>query len=298
LWGEIFDGNLSVVAETKKTAGLDAVFDYPLHYALIDVVCKNQPAALIAAALDRTRGSAANEWITFVDNHDTSRVTAACEGDHQRVDLALELLFSLRGRPMLTWGTEWGFDGAKEPENRADMRWTEPWPMDRMALLRRIISRRRDDPVLRDGDWRTVGLGLDWFVIERRLGADRRWIVYNSGEQRELNGITFDANTVSVLRDPPRVAKSPRKGVLHVSMSSVAADPSDEYRLVGDAAELGAWKPEHGVVLPAKIRVSDEAYVFKLVQRQPDGTFVWEPGPNRWILGASGPAKMEWGKVP
>lgn len=296
LWGEVFDGNVARVQAAKSAAKLDVVFDYPLHYALIDVVCKGQPASAIAAALDRTRGSDPESWITFADNHDTPRVTGVCGGNAQRVDLILELLFTLRGRPLITWGTEWGFDGLKEPENRADMRWDDAWPMNRMAGLRMWNARRKEDEVLRRGDWRTVGLGPDWFVIERTLGKDRRWVVYNGGPQREIAGITFDEASVSVLR-PPRQAVSALRvtaGKVAISADVPGLKPGEKVLIVGDAPEFGQWNDANAPELPATVRVGDSAYVYKLAIRHVDGSVTWETGENRWLLGAQPRLELAW----
>lgn len=296
LWGEVFDGNVAQVQATQAAAKLDVVFDYPLHYALIDVVCKGQPAAAIAAALDRTRGSDPESWITFADNHDTARVTGQCGGSSQRVDLILELLFTLRGRPMITWGTEWGFDGLNEPENRADMRWDSAWPMDRMAGMRLWNTRRKEDEVLRRGEWRTVGLGADWFVVERTLANDLRWVVYNGGEQREIAGITFDKASVSVLT-PPREAVSAlrvKSGRIVIAADTSVLKSGEQMLIVGDAPEFGGWNADRALVLPATTKLDDAAYVYKLAIRHANGTVTWETGENRWLLGAQPRLQVAW----
>ena len=300
LWGEVFDGNVGHVQATKQAAKLDAVFDYPLHYALLDVVCRDQPAAAIAAALDRTRGSDPESWITFADNHDTPRVTGSCAGNTHKVDLILELLFALRGRPMITWGTEWGFNGLTEPGNRADMRWDSAWPMDRLAGLRTWAAQRKADEVLRRGDWKTVGLGHDWFVIERRHGTASRWVVYNGGAGREIAGISFDAASVNVLTPPPgaRIGRPVMAGTASISADVPGIGAEDVVLLVGDAPELGSWDATNALNLPARVVLKDEAYSYKLAVRHADGSVTWEPGPNRWMLGAPRRLNLRWGEQP
>ncbi len=306
LWGEVFDGNVATVLATREAAGLDAVFDFPLHYALADVVCDDAPAVAIPAILDRTAHLPPDTFITFLDNHDTARITTRCHDDAHRVDLALELLFALRGRPMITWGTEWGAQGAGEPDNRADMRWApaegaeqDAW-MARLALLRTRAAERKASPALRAGQSRTLALGRSWFVVERRSGEDVRWVVYNGGDSElEFAGTTFDARSVRVLdprADAPAL-RAPRvtAGVVLITATGAPAlAPGDRLRLVGGAPLVGDWDPARGLDLPARVRLEPIAYQWKLAVVRADGRVEWAPGGNQAQLGGSGHLRVRW----
>ena len=307
LWGEVFDGNVAAVLATREAAGLDAVFDFPLHYALADVVCDGAPAAAIPAILDRTAGLPPEAFITFLDNHDTPRITTRCHDDTARVDLALELLFALRGRPMITWGTEWGARGAGEPENRADMRWSPVDDADaaafasRTTLLRTAAESRKASPALRDGTSRTIGLGRDWFVIERRAEEDVRWVVYNGGSEAiSFAGLSFAPRSVTVI--DPRAAATRARAIPPLqagpaTLSAVGAPPlgpGDRLRLVGGDPLVGDWDPARGLDLPARVSLAPVAYQWKLVVLRADGRVEWAPGPNQSTLGGRGRLSVRW----
>ena len=305
LWGEVFDGNVRTVANSRRDAGLDVVFDFPLHYALRDVVCDGGVAAAIPAVLDRTRQDPDSAWITFLDNHDTPRITTACHAAGRRVDTALDLLFALRGRPMITWGTEWGARGGGEPDNRADMKWTWSSPAEQVGHLQRVsrltaLARaRRESAALREGTSRTLALGADWFIIERESGADRRWVVYN-GKASPLTGAwpepvppgsarVFDANALGLRAKPV-----PSGWTLLRATGLPPLRPGEEVRLVGGCEVLGDWRPEAGVVVPGRVRLDDTAKTFKLVIVSADGGVTWSPGANQWKLGGGGTLTVSW----
>ncbi len=287
VWGEVFDGNVSNVVARQREAALDAVFDYPLYYALRDVVCGSAPVAQLAAVLDRGKALPGEAWITFVDNHDTPRVASAC-GAGWEPEAAIELIFALRGRPMITWGTEFLLAGADEPDNRADMRWAfDGQATDRVAWLRSLAERRRGSRALSRGSTRVVALGDDFAAWERQEGQERRWVVYNEGDGPvTVAGVTFDGRAVSVF-DPGNIESPRLRAGWHRFASDVHLAPGDRLRVVGDAPELGAWDPARGIDVPGRVKLAAEAYTYKLVTLHADGRPpTWEGGANRWVVGA------------
>ncbi len=304
LWGEVFDGNVATVLAAREAAGLDAVFDFPLHYALADVVCDDAPAVAIPALLDRTAHLPPDTFLTFLDNHDTPRITTRCHDDAHRVDLALELLLALRGRPMITWGTEWGVRGAGEPENRADMRWAPGAGPEheayraRTALIRSRAGARAASSALRAGDSRTLAVGEHWFVIERRAEDDVRWIVYNGGDSElRYAGTTWAARSVHVVepRGAGLRAATPRSGP--ALLTAIGAPPlaaGDRLRLVGGSPLVGDWDAARGLDLPARVVLDPVAYTWKLVIVRADGSVEWAPGANQAQLGGRGRVSVRW----
>ena len=71
LLGELLDGDPSVVARTWKDGGFDALFDFPLAFAIADVFCRGQSPARLAAVLTNDRRYPdASKLVTLLDNHD------------------------------------------------------------------------------------------------------------------------------------------------------------------------------------------------------------------------------------
>ncbi len=291
-WGEIFDGNVATVLDTREKAGLDAVFDYPLYYALKDTACGDAPLAQLAAALDRSDHVPGHTWLTFVDNHDTPRILSACNGDAWGAEAAIALLFALRGRPVITWGTEYLPLGAEEPDNRADMRW-DSLGVDRLAWLASLARQRRESPSLSHGDSRVIALGEHHVAWERTHGGERRWVLYNEGaESIDIAGVHFDPRTVTVY-DPGTLPAPRVHGGTVRFKSSKKLPPGDRLVVVGDAPELGSWDPAHGVPVPGKVTLEDEVYLYKTVVLHADGRPpTWSEGGNRWIVGGGGVLRL------
>ena len=133
MFGEVFDGSESLCGSFTGTMGggpfkLDSVLDYPLYFTVNSVFAtasgntqqiENHYNA-IAANYD------SNAWyrlVTFLDNHDNPRFLSAgnANDNTNRLEVALEFLYTSRGIPCLYYGTEQAFDGGADPYNREDM---------------------------------------------------------------------------------------------------------------------------------------------------------------------------------
>src|SRR5205823_3172475 len=144
LLGEQLEGDPADIARVQRGGHFDAMFDFPLHFALIDVFCKGQAPTRLGAVLSNDRLYAHPEsLVTLVDNHDLPRLLSSCGGDVDKARQALEFQLTARGTPALTYGTEAGLMGAKEPLNRGDMRFEEG-PL--AETIRRALAWRREHP--------------------------------------------------------------------------------------------------------------------------------------------------------
>lgn len=166
LLGEYLDGDPWKLAAVQKKGGFDLLFDFPTYFSLVDTFCKDQPASHLAAVLaqDRAYGQG-TRLATLVDNHDLPRLSSACQGEPDRVGKALAVWLGLRGAPTLTYGTEVGLVGSKEPENRADMRFTRNGPV--YSELARLFKLRREHPSLREGATQVLAADKELFAFAR-----------------------------------------------------------------------------------------------------------------------------------
>lgn len=339
LWllGEAFEGDPAKLAKIAQGGGFSAVFDFPLHYAMVDVFCEDRAPGRLAATLSQDRAYGAllqqspNALVTFLDNHDTARVLSACGGEEARVRQALFFQFTARGTPSLTWGTEVGLAGAGEPENRADMRF-EP-EAGLTGLVRWLIQLRRQHPALTEGVTLHLALDNELYVSARVASREAALLVQNRGaaeaalplpdELRALGlplsgyGIGADGQTFALPSplDPDEPVTVPARGALVVFFKpategafdllatrawtplpravelTVKRPLAEGERLlwVGAGAELGDWDPARGVPFDADGRARLTAPVGtvlagKLVLRRADGSYAWEPGPDRYLL--------------
>lgn len=244
-------------------AGFDALFDFPVAFALGDVFCKGRHLGQLASVLSLDRHYAHPEkLVTLLDNHDLPRISSVCGDDHSKVARALAGMFLVRGVPSLLWGTEVGLTGAKEPANRADMRFEAAHPLaQRIAAM--MALRRRHEAL---GLGRTRLLHLkDGLVLLRATDTDAVIVAIDvpasalKGLALSLGPVEFDDGGILVagvkdlglakqLVDEGSFER-PSEARMNWQVRLRAAPGMTDVRLVGSGPELGDWKPEQGVTL-------------------------------------------------
>jgi glycosidase len=101
--------------------GLDTPFDFPVYFAIRDVLAHDKPMTNLAAILRQDSLYPHPERLVhFFGNHDTSRFLTEAKGSLPRLKEALGLLATLRGTPELYSGDEIAMPGGDDPDNRHD----------------------------------------------------------------------------------------------------------------------------------------------------------------------------------
>lgn len=115
-----------------RPSGLDATTDFTLWRALHEAL---SPSEAEEYSWDKGAGALyyrlvadliyarPNSQITFIDNHDDGRFLGQVAGNYEKLKSALTLLYTLRGIPVLYYGTEVGLQGH---EDHGAIR--EDWP--------------------------------------------------------------------------------------------------------------------------------------------------------------------------
>lgn len=280
VYGEIFEGNPIRLAEQAGLYGLDHSFDFPLHYALVDVVCRGGDARQIATVLsaDASYGKA-HTHLTFLDNHDLPRVLTECGGDQSKVANAMALMLGLRGTPVVTWGTEAGLQGQTETEARADMDFSAKAPVAK--VIRDGLALRRRHPALATAPTVIGAATQDTLVLIRPSPKGRlitRW-------SRE-GGLSIDPNPGPDLRVPSTPAMLP------LSVPDVPLSSGQTLWLSGSSRALGGWDPAQalGPLTPGDViklpLAWGEAMATKLLIKSAQGSISWAAGDNQFhVLG-------------
>lgn len=329
LLGELLDGDPAKLARTQREGRFGRMFDFPLYFALIDVFCRDAPVSRLATALyaDRLYDDP-HSLVTLLDNHDLPRVMSDCGGEIDRVKQALTFQLTARGTPSLTWGTEVGLEGAKEPENRGDMRFVDH-PLK--EHIRDQLALRRRHPSLRQGATKILALDRELLAYARIADRDATIIAVNRSSSgrtieipdalrvgarvRDVDGAEIVDGPVSL---PPRSVRvlvlDRADGFAQLARQAdvqwrhgarrreiVLAGPADAQATllaVGSGDELGAWDPANGIVLAGETRLQlpvGGVFELKLVRRRPDGGFDWAPDENRllFVEEGDGPLRVE-----
>ena len=290
--GEDFTGSPTALQQTLTEGGFDAVFDFALRYALIDSVCGGAPPARLASTLSLDRlYENTDQLVTFLDNHDLPRLMSACGGDGALADQALLLLFSLRGRPSLTFGAEALPLGPGEPENRAMVDWSQVGL--RSGAIAALQAARVAHPSLRAGAGRALSLGdqhLLWaqqapsdpagragelsLILLSRVGGPLELplpaglgggellaqstaaggpieVAARAGLAPEALRLDGPGVGVWVLQPPAGYSLTTPSIKLFSIEAWAPTAAGDRLLIVGAAPELGAWAPAAGVALTA-----------------------------------------------
>lgn len=124
--GEIFHADPQVTAFFAGGAahdgidtGLDTPFDFPLFMGLRTVLAHDKPMSDLATVLRQDALYPHPErLVTFLGNHDTTRFVTEVGGSTKKLELALGLIATLRGTPLVYAGDEIAMAGGEDPDNR------------------------------------------------------------------------------------------------------------------------------------------------------------------------------------
>jgi glycosidase len=252
--GEIFTGaGASGTADIRYYLGpdgLDSAFDFPLMWALRAAIATETGSfATVEASLaetDRALDGSGAVLGRMIGNHDVTRFASEIVGDaggdpwddapaqpteaavYEGVGLALGLVLSLPGLPVIYYGDELGLAGAADPDNRRVMPALADLAPSQVVLaadIQRLAQMRRCLPALRRGQrrvalvtddtwawWRDADDGAPALVVASRAEAATEVAVganATSGPQWYQDVLSGDI----VQLDPPggaRVAMPPR----------------------------------------------------------------------------------------
>ncbi|AKQ64623.1 Neopullulanase [Myxococcus hansupus] len=325
LLGEMLDGDPVLLATTMKEGRFGTMFDFPLAFGLVEVFCKGRSPAHLGAILSNDRlYPAPGALVTMLDNHDLPRVMSECGGDVEKVKRALAVQLTARGVPALTYGTEEGLTGAKEPENRGDMRFTQH-PL--RTWIGGLLALRRGSEALQRGETMVLAAREDLFAYARVTAQEAVVIAVNGGDSAADVALPaeFSGSRLEPLAVAPPVPGS-SEGAVRVGPGQVAlvkvtpgapggfaaaaklaglrwrgggvrrnvelsvADPS--IRLVGSGPELGGWKAERSLRSgPDGFSLSlpvGAVFEYKLLRDNASGKVDWEDGNNRLLVVSEG----------
>ena len=207
--GEVFHGDPVVTSffagGVKRWDGIDSglstVFDFPMFFALRDVLLRGAPAGRVAGVLEHDALYPHPEnLVTFFANHDVPRFSSAQGSSPQKLMLAFGLLATLRGIPELYYGDEIAMPGGNDPDNRRDFPggWAED-PKDAFvesgrtqeqqgvfATVRTLLHLREEHPALSSGRlWHLFSDAQSYVFL--RQAEERILVIFNNATTaREL----------------------------------------------------------------------------------------------------------------
>ena len=224
--GEVFHPDASVTSffagGQKRYDGIDSgvstLFDYPLYFALRDVLLRGAPVGHIADVLRRdSLYPRPEELVTFSGNHDVARFASAEGSSAAKLKLAFALTLTLRGIPQIYYGDEIGMPGGGDPDNRRDFPggWREDArnafteagrtreQQDIFSYVQALLKLRRAHPALSSGRLWHLFSDDGSYVFLRESEEERVLVVFNNLERaRELQIPVSDTPAQSAVKVP------------------------------------------------------------------------------------------------
>ena len=208
--GEVFHPDPSVtsffVGGQQRYDGVDTgvttVFDYPLYFAMRDVLLHGEPPGRIVDVLRHDSLYVQPEsLVTFFANHDVPRFASAEGSSIAKLKLAFALTLTLRGIPQLYYGDEIGMTGGRDPENRRDFPggWSEdrqnafiqsgrtPEQQEIFSYVQTLLRLRREHTALSNGRLWDLAADESSYVFFREAEEESVLVAFNNSTvEREL----------------------------------------------------------------------------------------------------------------
>jgi neopullulanase len=179
--------------------GLSTVFDFPLFFAIRDVLLHSAPVGRIANVLRQDELYSHPDWLVpFFANHDVPRMISEPGSSPEKLLSALALVLTLRGIPELYYGDEIGVTGGGDPDNRHDF--PGGWPGDAqnaftqagrtaeqqriLAATQKLLKLRREHAALRTGKLFHLFSDDGAYIFLRQTDDERIVVVFNDGNAR------------------------------------------------------------------------------------------------------------------
>ena len=188
------DPDLYIVAEEWREPQswlMGDLADGTMNYTLRNLIFgftaeRNLDAATFASGMTALHQSipsgARRGMLNLLGSHDTTRLLTHYNEHTQAAIVALTLMITSEGAPMIYYGDEIGMLGENDPGCRQTMQWDESrWNGEFLAGLKDLLWLRRNHAVLQSGDDQVVALTPDVVARLRRLGDEWALVVVNRG---------------------------------------------------------------------------------------------------------------------
>jgi neopullulanase len=208
--GEVFHPDATVtsffVGGRKQWDGIDTglstVFDFPMYFAIRDVLLRGAAVGKLASILRQDELYPHPDWLVpFFANHDVPRLVSDKDSSPEKLLCAFGLVLTLRGIPELYYGDEIAMAGGGDPDNRRDF--PGGWPGDArnaftqdgrsaaqqkiFSAVQKLLQLRRERAALRTGKLFHIFSDDESYVFVRQTEEDCVLVIFNnSGKNRSL----------------------------------------------------------------------------------------------------------------
>lgn len=186
---------------------LDGIMNYPFKNAIIDFFAKGIISGrefLDIMAENRVlyMDSITKQMWNLIGSHDTKRIYNECNGNIDKIKLAIAYQFLYIGVPYIYYGDEVGLDGAEDPKNRKCMIWEkDKQNIDLINFYKNLINIRKNNKVLTYGSFEEVYCKNNVIIFKRVLDNQEILCVFNNSDNRTFLNINSKLKVINLITE-------------------------------------------------------------------------------------------------
>ncbi len=186
---------------------LDGIMNYPFKNAIIDFFAKGIISGrefLDIMAENRVlyMDSITKQMWNLIGSHDTKRIYNECNGNIDKIKLAIAYQFLYIGVPYIYYGDEVGLDGAEDPKNRKCMIWEkDKQNIDLINFYKNLINIRKNNKVLTYGSFEEVYCKNNVIIFKRVLDNQEILCVFNNSDNRTFLNINSKLKAINLITE-------------------------------------------------------------------------------------------------
>jgi len=182
LLGETWGDGLRLMSGNQ----MDYIMNYVFRDAVRDFVAKGdiegeQFAHRISSMLSHYPHEVNCGMFLPLDSHDTERFLYFCEGNLEKLKLAVLIQMMMIGSPSIYYGDEVGMTGENDPDCRRCMNWENP-NEELYHYYRKLINLRKNSPAIQFGSFAVKYAEGKGFAFVRSEGEEKIYVICNGGD--------------------------------------------------------------------------------------------------------------------
>ncbi|WP_160679650.1 glycoside hydrolase family 13 protein [Clostridium sp. C8-1-8] len=168
---------------------LDSIMNYPFRECCLDFFARKAIDAdeldhILAESRALYMNAVNRQLLNLIDSHDTARFLTDCDGDKDKMKLAIALQYTYVGIPYIYYGDEVGMEGKTDPDCRRCMIWDEKeQDLDMLDHYKSLAEVRKKSKALVYGDYTNVckdGMALGF---TRKYEDEEVLVLINNGTE-------------------------------------------------------------------------------------------------------------------
>lgn len=185
----------------------DSFMNYPLHGLMIKFFAKGEISSEefndgVVNMLSDYTDNIERQLLNLIGSHDTPRFLTECDGDVQKMELAIVFQFTFIGIPYIYYGDEVGLKGENDPGCRGCMVWeSDKQNSELLSLYKKLIKIRKKYDSLTFGKYECIYFKEQTLVFKRTLGKEIIYVLINRGGYNEVNAVELSGGFLNLLNE-------------------------------------------------------------------------------------------------